>query len=646
MRLIQFIAIFLAALIPINGLAQSKGIAIGDEAVSRFLGALREIQEPNAEDALTAVDKNQPRFIFVPGFLGSRLSIEREGSDEPVDIWGGSAGFLANTDLRMTDETVITQPLDSLDAIVTKVDVYGEALANLASKSIHSDLLTVYSYDWRQDNASSAAGLQVWLCENRSKYDGHDVYFLTHSMGGLVAEYWYKNFREMDCATQERTDNSNWMNVAEIIMVGAPLYGAPSAISAFASGANLTPDDFFGSIMRPFDQASAELTEHGATFPSLYQLLPIYRDSCFRPPISTGAALFLRANDQSTSQIDSLFSPETWKSLGWPFRIPDYFTREAYYADFLPEVLSSARSFQCTLANFDLGANVPVTYFYGILPELSTVAALEVKKLGEVTEVASSCTAAANNCMSQGDGTVPAFIAKNEFGASRLRARSTVYPHKDLMKSLEVAEYISTILTTSAVEAVAEVASTSPDQFKFVVELASANGVLFPMASGRPGPPAAAPLATDINLEVLKNLGIGSDQISLFALQSSDSTSISQWTDLLSAMPNPDQPTVFRNLNRAGSIALSVGDYAAALDSWDAAISVAGALPQPSVASDLGEIYVHRGNAWAAMADPSAALLDYQQALSLGNEAGRAAIEMLKSNDQSPFMLNMIAPAP
>src|SRR5690606_29126363 len=106
------------------------------------------------------------------------------------------------------------------------------------------------------------------------------------------------------------------------------------------------------------------------------------------------------------SEVEGLFSVGTWKSLGWPARLPDYLTREDYYANFLPEVLESARHFQCELAAFDLGAEVETTYFYGVLPGLSTLNALEVKRDGETTMVQQSCTAAANNCLEKGDGTV------------------------------------------------------------------------------------------------------------------------------------------------------------------------------------------------------------------------------------------------
>jgi len=606
--------------------AQTNSISIGPDGVDRFLEALAAREDPAAAETLEEVEDNLPRFIFVPGVLGSRLTVPAHDGQPAIDLWGGETTLFDTPSLRITSDRIETGPLDDFGAIVTNVDVYGEALARLASKSINSDLLTIYSYDWRMDNVASAARLQEWLCLNQQKYAGHKVYFLTHSMGSLVVKYWYKNFRTMDCDNPAIAGDAGWIDVQEIIMLGAPLYGAPSAIEAFATGTDLTEGNIFGAAIRPWDRASAQLNEHGATFVSAYQLLPIYKESCFPQHDATQSPLFLRDAASMTSKIDDLFNAERWEELGWPVRLPDYVDRDEFYTSFLPKALEAAKAFQCELADYDLGAQVTTTYFYGVLPGLSTVNALEVRRSNGAVVVERDCKAAANECLDQGDGTVPAIIARNAYRASWQSARSTNYAHMDLLKSLEVDQYIATIISNSTTSTFARAAS-DPSKLDLFVDVATAAQVILPMYSTALVPD---PSIVKINLATAAALDLDAAKISLFAQQAGDPASISQWTSMLELFPDHDEKMIFRNFTKAGIIAHSEGNFSGAIYSWDEAIKASAGLDSGSVKQDLGEIYVLRGDSWAEMGLPEAAVNDYEAAITFGNDAGKAGIEMLQ----------------
>ena len=614
-------AIALASLFTVDPSAQNETITIDRDAVSRFLSTIES--KPEFE-GLKPADDEDPRFIFVPGILGSTLT-EHSKDGGKVVLWDG--GLTSAGSFEVTDATIETGPLDSISAMGGNVAVYGPALADLASRSIDSDLLSVYSYDWRVDNRQSAAGLQKWMCDNRTRLEGHKIYFLTHSMGSLVVKYWFANLRNVDCGTYEFGDNSAWMDIEEIIMLGAPLYGAPSAIAAFARGTELTEGNLFGAAIRPFDRASQQLNEHGATFPSAYQLLPIYKEDCFVGHDRAPATIYLRANDQSTSEVNSLFLTETWRTLGWPAHLPDYISADEFYSDHLPELLKSAREFLCELAQFDLGKQVKTTYFYGVLTGLSTMNALEVRRDGQTTYV-QNCTAAANNCMEKGDGTVPALIAQNAFGTGDDIAMATAgTAHMDLLKSEEVAEHVARILLVNDVRAFAAWAGSSDRQFDAVVKAAAEAGVLFPSYSDFPDQAASV---AKINIATMSALNIGSADVSLFALQAQDPAEVVQWTSVLSSLPDADPGVVFGNFNKAGIIAHSMGDYDDAVSYWNSAVSAAEVLPPAEIKRELGELYVLRGDALAQMSNPRAAYSDFSAAIGLGNEAGRAGLETLQ----------------
>jgi len=102
-------------------------------------------------------------------------------------------------------------------------------------------------YDFRQPNATSAA----WLDRVITAWadDDEEVFVLAHSMGGLVASYWFAALE-------------GYKRCKRLVTVATPFRGAPKALTWL----NRVPLPGF----------SARPTQTLRTWPSLYELLPRY----------------------------------------------------------------------------------------------------------------------------------------------------------------------------------------------------------------------------------------------------------------------------------------------------------------------------------------------------------------------------------
>jgi hypothetical protein len=112
-----------------------------------------------------------------------------------------------------------------------------------------------FGYDWRKHNRLAGRQLKAatdeWLAAWRD--DGHPdarLVSLAHSMGGLVA----RHFLEVE---------DGWRDTRALISLGTPYRGASKALGALANGV-------------PKLRRFVDLRPVLQSFPSMYQLLPIY----------------------------------------------------------------------------------------------------------------------------------------------------------------------------------------------------------------------------------------------------------------------------------------------------------------------------------------------------------------------------------
>ncbi|MDX1643459.1 MAG: hypothetical protein R3244_03770 [Thermoanaerobaculia bacterium] len=245
--------------------------------------------------------------VLVPGFGGSRLLLEEDGStawgaffaDDSLKLKSpiGQRALAVDIDrlpadptpedLRWIEDDVVTDGLlDSMraDALVAELDVnvYG-VLTDLFESAGYAecgpspvagerpDCLT-FSYDWRQDLVGSAIELGRFLEEARREIeagraargvDGRPVRFdiVAHSMGGLVARYFLR-YGARDVLGEEMPEIT-WEGadlVDRLIVVSTPNFGSMKLLRDMLDGRSFAFVDFEPAVI--------------ATWTSTYQMLP------------------------------------------------------------------------------------------------------------------------------------------------------------------------------------------------------------------------------------------------------------------------------------------------------------------------------------------------------------------------------------
>ncbi|MEH2062396.1 MAG: lecithin--cholesterol acyltransferase [Nostoc sp.] len=112
-----------------------------------------------------------------------------------------------------------------------------------------------FPYDWRRDNRVNAKILKKYLdlrLKQWREYTGikdAKVILMAHSMGGLVSRYYLEVLE-------------GWRDCKALITFGTPYRGSLNAVSFLANG---------------YKQQFLDLTEVMRSFPSVYQLMPIYK---------------------------------------------------------------------------------------------------------------------------------------------------------------------------------------------------------------------------------------------------------------------------------------------------------------------------------------------------------------------------------
>lgn len=189
--------------------------------------------------------------VFVPGMMGSEL-------------WLGSELLWPNLPLVASRPEVLSLPGDPriearkiLDEVVVvphilrlrKYSALGDYLESGLGYTRGKDLLE-FAYDWRQDVRLAAQRLAEAI--DNWQVDG-PITIIAHSLGTLVTRYYVELFGGKSV-------------VERIILMGGPHYGTPKGLAAILVGPGILP----------FGVGSARMREVLATFPSGYQILPVY----------------------------------------------------------------------------------------------------------------------------------------------------------------------------------------------------------------------------------------------------------------------------------------------------------------------------------------------------------------------------------
>ena len=210
-------------------------------------------------------------IVVLPGITGSMLS--RNGTP----IWAPDprlVGRALTRPVRTVAALDLAADLDGPDVVayglmpdvhlvpgLVKIDGYTGLTGALRERFEIVDAgpgtpgnLIEFPYDWRLDNRISAQRLadvvEPALAAWRRYADIPDaqVIFIAHSMGGLVARYYLEVLQ-------------GWPTCRALITFGTPFRGAPQALEYLANG---------------YKRLHLDLSAAMRSFPSVYQLLPIY----------------------------------------------------------------------------------------------------------------------------------------------------------------------------------------------------------------------------------------------------------------------------------------------------------------------------------------------------------------------------------
>jgi len=352
--------------------------------------------------AETTLQKPKLPLVFVPGIFGSKLC---KNGDKNQIVWGTVAAMASFPELRLRPQNDVSpkiEPCGEIDEFVIfgplGQDVYKHFIAALTKSGYVRDrTLFVFSYDWRLSNIENAkrllSELEIYVAKAKLPADVQfDV--IGHSMGGFVASI---------------AANSDRKRFARIITVATPYQGSAAIFASLEAG--------WGWWQRQLVSMN-DVRRTALSFPSIYELLPRYRNCC---------ALGQPGNRTILNMLD----PDDLNRILW--------VRQDSIADLRRqlEIVSRVRTI------LEDPSPVSVVRLFGVqqrTPEqvyFSPAANADPDRL--ITKTLYSWL---------GDGTVMAYSALGNMSAGRLPG---LIPHDRIMSDARVIEQLQQLLLFSPV---------------------------------------------------------------------------------------------------------------------------------------------------------------------------------------------------
>ena len=296
----------------IQRLISKQLLAIATVVGASVLGSCA-VQTPSLERLYktSSTFEDHPPVILIHGAFGAKLCNSNE-----EELWPGSLGDVIFSDYRglalAVDPGKVGErpPLHTcgLTDTVAGQDFYGDIEATLTGpggytfsapgQPVEPDQRNYYrfTYDWRQDNAASAAALDRFVEQIRTDHGNADlkVDIVAHSMGGLVARYWLRyGARDVLNSNDFPINNAGADKARKIILLGTPNLGSTAALQQLLDGADFGVNKIGSDVL--------------LSFPSAYQLLP--------HPITDSIL-----GDSGNPLSRDIFGKKIWRLLEWgPF---------------------------------------------------------------------------------------------------------------------------------------------------------------------------------------------------------------------------------------------------------------------------------------------------------------------------------------
>lgn len=257
-------------------------------ALKAWLGVARydRLRKTVLQPSTRSDPKKRKNVVVLPGIMGSELTV-RNGKDNDV-IWVNlfRLGVGRIKQLRLKADG--TPENDSFASDIMR-KYYIEMLTGLARD--HN--VQTFCYDWRRDLKDSAVlldtAIQQWFGPSS------EVYFVAHSMGGLVVRTWIRHHA------------ARWNKGCRLVMLGTPNHGS-FAIPQVITGAHKMVKQLAYLDVKHNLQ---DFTKILNTFPGSLQMLPsphvmesmepLYRSSTW-----SGRGVSQTLLDRALRQHDSL----------------------------------------------------------------------------------------------------------------------------------------------------------------------------------------------------------------------------------------------------------------------------------------------------------------------------------------------------
>lgn len=218
--------------------------------------------------------------IFIPGIKGTTL-VNTNTLDFDT-IWSGIQCKVETIlDLELCENTRFEL---SPKVIIERGDIedlaYREAVIILERK-IRSPVF-IFGYDWRKSCAENGRRLHAFVDYLQEKLSISSFNFLTHSMGGMVFSCYLKELR------------GDYGVIDRAIITVCPFLGAVGALIGLLVGE--------GGSRFPFFNSRDEFRKIARSFPSVYELCPVYPN----------AVTF--CNQYLDGKTFDIFNPAHWQS--------------------------------------------------------------------------------------------------------------------------------------------------------------------------------------------------------------------------------------------------------------------------------------------------------------------------------------------
>jgi pimeloyl-ACP methyl ester carboxylesterase len=484
----------------------------------------------------TATRRNLPRIIFVPGILGSKIEECQSDGSQCKPIWGTSSSITdKSVDLSIRGDR--RYRTDVVDRVFFQ-DMYGNVLdhiRNEASRIVddttNDPILTVFHYDWRVSNATSAERLAKQICEVRAAAPDSPIILIAHSMGGLVSKIWAKRHSQTACS------GGMTPRIAHLVFVATPHLGSPKTIKAIAEGYNVLFDEldglkkYLGFFERNYILPA--INAAGMTFPSVYELLPVQTSEYCRNsvPALANVANALEGDDGKSLNV---FNAEIWRSYDLLRRIGSPAIRQTFYGGILKTLLQQSERLLCELAGFDPASVVSeVTYLVGREKEDKTYGWFRLK-LGADQPIEKFTSTA-------GDGTVPVYSAQNQLISRSIQTWEAPFNHVGMVSSPLLFSIIGRWYGDAVARTKRELSSANASFQSIVVAETAASGTLQPVSlDARGWATKDNQIAIVINSRALSIMGYSPSEVAALAASRPAPEDRARWYAIAASVATSD----------------------------------------------------------------------------------------------------------